>query len=144
MMELTPHPLLHHKLQLLIRALWQGPTADKVVSLVTTGLGYSLLQLDNKISMMYKKTIKHWLYKSTYTYSTLLWNPTTGWDNSTTGRHIPSTHSIGHKKSVMTKKCPVFQQFLWMVQNVAFGVWAVELPSETSCLTRKRWNCALQ
>jgi hypothetical protein len=142
MMELTPHPLLQHKLRLLIRALWQGPTADKVVSLVTTGFGYSPLQLDNKISMMYKKTIKHWLHKSIHTQLSYGTRQQDG--IILRQRDTFPTHTVLDIKKRMTKKCPVFQQFLWMVQNVAFGVWAVELPLETSCLTRKRWNCAIQ
>jgi hypothetical protein len=41
-------------------------------------------------------------------------------------------------KAPWWKKCPFFQRFLVVVQNVAFDDWAVESPSQKSCLTWKR------
>jgi hypothetical protein len=57
--------LLQHKLKLLIHALWRGPTADKVVSLVITS--YALFELDKNISIVYKKQQWHILHKSIQT-----------------------------------------------------------------------------
>ncbi len=52
-LELAPHPLLQHKLRLLIHALQRTTHPDKAVSLVSTG--YSVFQLDTNISLVFKK-----------------------------------------------------------------------------------------
>ncbi len=64
-------PLAATQLWLLIRKLQQGPTADKVVSLAINR--YSPLQVDKKVSLVYKRQHRQCLHR-TITDFTLLRN----------------------------------------------------------------------
>jgi hypothetical protein len=64
--EVTLPPLLQHKLKLLIHAWRRGSTADKDVSLATTG--YVLHQLDKNISIVNKKQQGCKLHKTIQTH----------------------------------------------------------------------------
>jgi hypothetical protein len=65
MQNLAPYPLLQLKLGLLNWTLGCVPTADKVVCLVT--IGYSLFQLDQHISLVYKRKQRQRLHRTIQT-----------------------------------------------------------------------------
>ncbi len=95
-------PLLQHKLQLLICALWRVPTANKMFSLVTPT--YSFFQPDRNKSLIYKKRKQDNDYRRLYKL-----NPSMKPDNRMGSCSYKETHSIMHTKFSSLTCCDLKQ-----------------------------------